>query len=167
MNLPGAIILVNNDLVPGVQDPLVRQLYITESMTGAEFDARVLEDPNYPFIIHANHLRILVIRDFKDTANRDLMDVAIFIKAGLASIEANKFGPPGQTYPVDRLTIYELLRNYPLQIKDLTTPPNVQNNELVPLYPENHRPNLYPYGSDYHGLRKGGRGALVEIPEDE
>lgn len=163
--LPGAIIFCNNDLTPGVQGPLLRQLYITEEMVGAEFDLRVAENPNYTNLIHSNNFRILVTRDFSDGYNRNLADIAIFIKSGLATIESNKFGPPGQTFPVDKLTIYQLLAHYPLS-GTTPIPANVQNNILVPLHSHINDPKLYPFGSDA-GIMRGGRGADVDIPEED
>ncbi len=166
--LPGAVIFVNNDLTPNVLEYLLRQLYIDGYdgyISGAEFDARVAADPNYPTIVHLQNLRILVIRDFWDGYNRNLADVAIFVKAGLATIEANKFGPPGQTFPVTTLTIYKLLQKYPIA-GSITIPSNVQNNITAPLCPNRNQPDLYPFGSG-KSLRRGGRGALVDEPEDE
>ena len=108
---PAAIIFVNNDLSTNVQAALERQLDITESMTGAEFDARVLADPGYVDTIHGNDLRILVIRSFREHTNRELADVAIFIKFGLAYTEKNNFGEPLLALPVDKLYLARLLRN--------------------------------------------------------
>lgn len=166
--LPGAVIFVNNDLTSNVLEHLLRQLYIDGYdgyISGTEFDARVAADPNYPTIVHLQNLRILVIRDFWDGYNRNLADVAIFVKAGLATIEANKFGPPGQTFPVTTLTIYKLLQKYPIA-GSITIPSNVQNNITAPLYTNRNQPDLYPFGSG-KSLRRGGRGALVDEPEDE
>lgn len=162
MDFPSAIIFVNNDLAGNVQSTLVRQLYINDVMSGDEFDARVIADPNYTKIIHLNNMRILVVRDFSDGYNRNLADVAIFIKAGLATIEGNKFGPPGQIFPVDRLTIYELLMKYPIS-GTIPIPGNVQSSILVPMFPRRNTTDLYPFGSD-PSANSGGQGAL--IPND-
>jgi hypothetical protein len=90
---------------------LESQLYIDETMTGDEFDARVAADPNYPTIIHLWKRRILVIRpDFSDYTNREYADVVIFVKQGLATIEKNNFGPPGLSVSIQRLEIHQLLR---------------------------------------------------------
>lgn len=168
MDFPGAIIFVNNDLTPGVEGPLVRQLYITDTITGTEFDARVAADPNYPQIIHENNLRVLVIRDFSDGYNRALADVAIFIKAGLASIESCKFGPPGQTFDIDRLTIYELLAHYPQwsSFWHRNAAGTVQNNILIPLYPHRNQPDPYPFGTNTLCPVPGGRGIDVAVQGD-
>lgn len=88
------------------------QLFINDTMTKAEFDARVAADPNYPTIVHLQNLRILVILPtFQDGYNRQYADVVIFLHAGLADVEKNNFGPPCQNFPTQRLTIYELLRS--------------------------------------------------------
>lgn len=90
---------------------LQTQLFINDTMTKAEFDARVAADPNYPTIVHLQGMRILVILPtFQDTVNRELADVVIFLHQGLADVECNKFGPPKHDFEVQRLTIYELLR---------------------------------------------------------
>lgn len=103
---------------------LESQLYITETMTGDEFDARVVADPNYPTIVHLLQYRILVIRsDFHDYTNREYADVVIFVKHGLASIEKNNFGPPGLTVPINRIEIHQLLRyNHSKYVVNLPSP---------------------------------------------
>ena len=135
MRIPPAIIFINGDItypptlpIPQVlgadpslfigadpsQDELTKlqgQLQIDETMTKGEFDARVAADPNYPAIVHLQYLRILVILDsFQDLNNRNLADVVIFVKQGIASIEKNNFGKPGLSLDMQRLNIYELLR---------------------------------------------------------
>lgn len=117
MNLPSGIIFINSDINQILQDTLTSQLHITDVMSGSEFDARVSNNPYYPNIVHGSNLRILVIREsFQDLTNRDLADVVIFLKQGLASIEKDNYGPPGKTVPYNRLTIYDILRynNSPL-----------------------------------------------------
>lgn len=109
---PSSIFFVNADINSAIQATLVSQLQINETMTDTEFDARVVADPNYPNNVHGQGLRILVIRqNFRDFTNRDLADVVIFVKQGLACVEKNNFGPPGLTLSVQRLTIYDLLRS--------------------------------------------------------
>lgn len=108
--ITSAIIFVNNDLTANVQAALVRQLFINEVMDGYEFDARLAADPNYTTVIHQNNLKILVKRPFYETTNRTEADVAIFVKAGLVSVEYNKYGPPGLILPVDRIYLNELIK---------------------------------------------------------
>jgi len=134
MLLPGVIIFVNDsvnlsfdNMFPtdtGVQPsglvPLTPytsaisgidvQLQINETITKAEFDARVAADPNYPKVIHLQRLRVLVIlSDFQDTTNRNLADVVMFVKQGLTSVEKCKYGEPGFTLDTQRLNILNLL----------------------------------------------------------
>lgn len=134
MQVPGVIIFVNDSvttailntlptdtgvepdgLVPNTPYPstiqgIDAQLQINETITLAEFNARVASDPNYPKVIHLNRLRILVILpDFQDTTNRHLADIVLFVKQGLGSVEQCKFGPPGLQLPVDRINIFNLL----------------------------------------------------------
>jgi hypothetical protein len=111
MNLPSAIIFINADINDGVKSTLVTQLYINESMSDVEYDKRLAVDPWYPQKVHFMNLRILVIRqNFRDYTNRESADVVIFYNQGQATIEKNKFGPPGLSLPIQRLDIWALLR---------------------------------------------------------
>lgn len=93
-----------------IDGTLANQLEATETISFAEFNARVAADPNYPTIVHLNGLRIVVIlSDFSDYTNRNLADIVIFIKQGLASVEKNNFGPPGLSLDVQRLNIWNLI----------------------------------------------------------
>lgn len=197
--LPSAIIFVNQDLSANVETTLQTQLYITDTMYGSDFDARVAENPGYPDIIHGTQSRILVIRPFNDGYdgyNRWLADIVIFVKAGLAAIEKNKFAhhedgyhffdgyhhfdninfwdnnfelrcrrrnTPGETFPVEYLTMQQLVKRYPVQ-GDHYIPCNVQNNILCPEHPEWNRPNLYPFGNSLVPM-PGGRGADIIFPK--
>lgn len=98
--LPSAIVFVNADLTQNVLTKLSTQLFITDIMDGYTFDGYVADDTSYVATLKANNKRALVIRPITQLTNRNLADVVIFIKMGLASIEQNKFGPPGQTYKV-------------------------------------------------------------------
>ncbi len=140
-SLPPAIFFINGDInyppkppyFPGT-DPnaptntltiLQTQLRINDTMTKAEFDARVVADPNYPTIVHLQGLRILVIvPEYSDgyqsypprfhphinIPNVELADVVMFLHQGLADIEKNRFGPPFQSFEVQRINMYQLLR---------------------------------------------------------
>ena len=111
MSLPAAIFFVNADINEGIRTTLMNQLFIDEALSDVDFDARVQVEPEYPSLIHLNGLRIMVLRqNFRDYTNRNLADVVMFVKQGLASIEKNNFGPPGLTFPADRINMYELLR---------------------------------------------------------
>ncbi len=98
--LPGAIVFVNADLTSQVQAHLVKQLHISEVIDGYVFDDRVTADSSYPATVRNQKLRLMVVRSFEELENRDLADVVIFVKAGLAAIEKNGFGPPGLTFPI-------------------------------------------------------------------
>lgn len=111
MSLPAAIFFVNADINEGIRTTLMNQLFIDEALTDVDFDARVQVEPEYPSLIHLNGLRIMVLRqNFRDYTNRNLADVVMFVKQGLVAIEKNNFGPPGLTFPIDRINMYELLR---------------------------------------------------------
>ena len=98
--VPAAIIFINNDLLPQPREFIMNQLLIDEWMTGDTFDSRVAADPGYPDSIHQLHRRIMVERDFRNHSNRELADIVVFIKNGMASVEVNKFGPPRPSFPV-------------------------------------------------------------------
>jgi hypothetical protein len=110
MQLPSAIILTNSTDTGSLQK-LSTQFSITETISLNEFNDRVNAEPEYPSLIHLNGLRLLITSpDFSIQTNRLLMDVVIFVKNGLASVQKNNFGPPGLTFPIDRINMYELLR---------------------------------------------------------
>lgn len=113
-NLPSAIIFVNQDITGPIQGVLETQLYIDETISGSVFNQRVSDGYDgytYPDDVRGNNLRILVIQeDFRDTTNRNLADVVIFVKQGMATILKNNLGPPTLSLPVARLNIYALLR---------------------------------------------------------
>lgn len=108
---PPSIIFVDSGISQEVLSVLERQLYSTETMTGTEFDQRLIVDPNYPKIIKLNNLRVIVVRPFNDYTNREVADFAIFVKAGLLTIEDMNNGPPAATFPVDRIYLSKLYFN--------------------------------------------------------
>jgi hypothetical protein len=101
---PAGVVFVNNDLTTSVRDALVRQLHIDEVIDGYVFDDRVTADPDYVSTVKLANLRIMVVRSFEELTNRSLADVVIFVTHGLAYVLNNKFGPPGITTQVCRVT---------------------------------------------------------------
>lgn len=104
--VPPAIVCVNDDLSPSVRENLIRQLFINQVMDGATFDGYVNIDPLYPSKIKQLNRRIMVVRTFanrEQVSTWEIPDVVMFIKQGLATVEINKFGPPGLTLPVLKL----------------------------------------------------------------
>lgn len=101
---PAGIVFVNNDLTTSVQSALVKQLHITEVIDGYVFDDRIVNNANYVDAIKLLDQRIMVVRSFEELTNRALADVVIFVSHGVASVLDNKFGPPGVTSAVCRLT---------------------------------------------------------------
>lgn len=95
--LPGAVILTNT-LTDVNKSRLITQLHIDEAITGEDFDIRLAADPNYVYNIRTLRRRLLVTRDLRDSTNREYVDVVVYISHGMASIESNCLGPPGQTY---------------------------------------------------------------------
>lgn len=106
---PTAIIFIDNNLTDAVKTVIQKQLFINETITGTEFDARVSIDPNYVNDIHNNQLRILVVRPLTELTNRGLADIVLSAKAGLIAIKQSKYGPPGKTLPIERVYLSQLL----------------------------------------------------------
>lgn len=107
--LPSAIIFINTDLVDQVLATFVTQLFITQVMDAATFDSIIATDPNYPAEVHQDGYRILVLRDLWDLTNREIANMVLFAKAGLVSVETNKYGPPNITLPIDRVYLTALV----------------------------------------------------------
>lgn len=147
MSYPGFIIISNKDLVQSIQDTLKKQLFLNEIITSEEFNTRVSANSNYPTEIRINQIRIMVLKNLDDFSNTNLADIVIFIKAGLASVEYNKFGPPAKTYPVDKLTITQLIGLNYANITNSNSQ-NVQNNISAPLFAPKNEILLFPLGSD-------------------
>lgn len=103
---------MNGDFNTVTQTTISTQLHLHEVITKTEFDARVSADPNYPQNITLNFLRILVVLpSFQDIVNRELADIVLFFKQGMIRVERNKYGPPGLTLDIQRINIYDLLRD--------------------------------------------------------
>lgn len=106
-----AIILINNDLSSVVLEKIQKQLQISETYYGSIIEDLAANDSNYINSRKAEGKNILVIRGFNETINKDIYDIVIFVKLGLASIEKNNLGPPGATFQVDRLYLKQLIIN--------------------------------------------------------
>ena len=108
MNLPAAIIFTNS-IVDEISSILSSQLFISETISGEEFDLRLQNDPNYAQIIHNFGLRVLVIRDdYPAEINREYCDVFITIGTnGMISILKNDI--PALNLPINNINIYALL----------------------------------------------------------
>lgn len=107
----GAIIVVNADLTDQVKSVFKRQLFLDETIDGAEFDARLAADPNYLQAVHIMNRNVLVVRPLTDDFSREDVDFVVFFSHGLVSVEASKYGPPGLTLPLDRLYMNRLIFN--------------------------------------------------------
>lgn len=101
--LPGAVILVNNDLSPSVLNRLQIQLHISETISGQTFDLRLAAEPNYVQAVRGMRQRLLVMRDFRERENRTVFDVVIYIKESMVYIEGNCFGPTGASFALSNL----------------------------------------------------------------
>lgn len=109
--LPPAIIFVNQDITDAIKNVLIEQLYIDETITITDFEQRLLGDSDYVSTVHNNGNRLLVIvADFRNYSQRNLADIVIFVKQGLATVLKNNYGPPGLAIPISNINIYQLLR---------------------------------------------------------
>jgi hypothetical protein len=104
-----AIIYINTDLVPQVLGVFTTQLFITQVLSAADFDANVAADPNYPLQSHLNGYRLLVLRDLSDMTNRQFADIVLFAKGGLVSVLNSHYGKPGITLAIDRIYLSALI----------------------------------------------------------
>lgn len=102
--VPSAIVMVNNDLVPQVQQQLETQLFIDQTLDGYSFDQMLITNPHYNQTIKKSSLRILIIRNLEEQANRDQVDLVLFLKAGLATSLKNNFGPPILSHQITTLS---------------------------------------------------------------
>ncbi len=182
--MPTAIIFMNDTVnstvistlktsvepTPSVETNIARQLEINESMSFVEFNARVAADPNYPFNVHSNGLRILVLLpDFRDYTNRQLADIVIFVKQGLASVEKNNFGPPGLTLPVQRLNIWNLINGIKgSNVACFPFPPPIQGTQTqTPWNPRPPEKMGHRHEEGFGTLELFGTEALEENGMDE
>lgn len=103
--LPSALIMINNDLTDQVLEFISRQLFLTDILDGYTFSQTLNAPDGYDFLprIKRQNRRLAVIQSHQETENRNLFDLVLFVKNGLASVECNKFGPPGLTLPVTKL----------------------------------------------------------------
>jgi hypothetical protein len=112
---------------PSILTTMQTQLFINDTMSEEEFDARIKVDPNYPVIIRLRDMRILVIASERyydgyrhDGYHHDVYhhhvnkrrhaDVVMFMHQGLADVSVNRFGECFHDFNIQRFTMYELLR---------------------------------------------------------
>jgi hypothetical protein len=103
--IPSALIMINNDLTDQVLEFISRQLFLTDILDGYDFLQTIDGYDGYDFLprIKRQNRRVAVIQSHQEKTHRDLFDLVLFVKNGLASVECNKFGPPGLTLPVTKL----------------------------------------------------------------
>ncbi len=102
--LPSALILINNDLTDQVVEFTSKQLFLTQILDGYGFENVLSSDPEFIANIKRKNERVAILashQEFRD--NRDMFDLVLFFKNGLASVEQNKFGPPCFTFPITKL----------------------------------------------------------------
>jgi hypothetical protein len=143
--------LINADLTENTQAALVRQLQLSEVITGSEFSLRITQSPFYPTIVKQNNIRLMVVDALYNWPNRSIFDIVLFLKDGMISVLQDGYGPPRTLLPLDRVYWHELLHGtFPEHI--IVCPnPNFQNNILYPLDRPFNRITAAPFGNQCSG----------------
>jgi len=131
------VCFVNDNISANIQSVLTEQLFLTDVISIDEFALRVINNPNYVSIVHGAGLRVMVLKKIYDTRYNDLADIILYCKDGLISVESNKIGPPGITFEIKNIQIYNLFY--------------VKSNCIVPDFEcgfENQRP--YDHGEPFY-----------------
>ena len=105
---PPAVLFINTELTQSIIDTFTRQLFITQVMDAATFDAIVASDGYYVCSIHQDGYRIMVLREANDETNRHLADLVLYAKTGLVDVQYNHTGYPSITLPIDRVYLTAL-----------------------------------------------------------
>lgn len=99
-----AIIMINDDLTPNVKDMLIRQLFLSEMITKAEWESRLALNSLYPTLVRRDGKRLAVLSSHQELReNRDVFDLVLFVKSGMISVEENFYGPPRPAFPIVNL----------------------------------------------------------------
>jgi hypothetical protein len=143
---PPAIIFINTDLTTSIIDTFTRQLFLTQVMDAATFDALVAADGYYPQQIHQSGSRIMVLRPLYDMTNRSLADIVLFAKSGLVSVLYNRLGPPSITLPIDKVYLTALINlNRPIPRPECR--PDLDDGFVGEIDDDNFDQDV-PYGTD-------------------
>lgn len=111
-SLPAGILGINFNIDGYVISSLVSQLFIDQTWTADEFNDIITSDPSYVDAVHLNNLRVLVLlEDMREQTNYQYLDAVMYYSSGLLYMECSKVGPPGQTFDLQRINIYDLLRS--------------------------------------------------------
>jgi hypothetical protein len=109
LTAPPFVMFVNNDLSDQVKSVFVRQFYLSEIMTGAQFDGYVASIDGYVQTLYIDGYRVMVERDLSDHTNRQLANITVFYKNGLLSVLKDGYGPPTLELPLDRVSFTNLI----------------------------------------------------------
>jgi hypothetical protein len=106
---PGCILFVNDNITDNILGTLVTQLFIDEVIWYDEWLARQTNSPGWENQVRAFQMRVLVLRKYWDRTGCESADVVLYCKNGLASVEVNKLGPLGLTFPIASIHLHNLL----------------------------------------------------------
>lgn len=104
-------IIFTNTLSPGVEQVYVRQFFISEIMTGQQFDGYVASIDGYVQTLYIDGYRVLVERDLFDHTNRHLANITLFYKNGLVSVLKDGYGPPILEISLDNISIASIINH--------------------------------------------------------
>lgn len=159
--VPGAIVMINHDISQSMQAQLETQLHISETISSQEFSLRFAADQNYPGNVRILSQRLLVIQDFSQRNDSSTiaiveeMDIVLFIKNGLASVEKNCFCQPGQTIAVKDINwgaicIHDTNLNRRCNSSTCCCNASSDGYGQTPYYPATYDPNFPAENHDYY-----------------
>lgn len=99
----GAVVFVNDDLVVGTEEVLMKQLYLDRVVDGYVYDDEVAANSDYPEMVRLAGEKLLVRRSLDDMTNRETADLVLFVKHGLAAVLKCNFGPHEKTVQVSSI----------------------------------------------------------------
>jgi len=139
--LPSAIVFFNNGFRGNTQRTIEKQLFITITYTGQQFDTIIASNPSYRDWVLTHNQRVLVIRDDYDhlTAGKVApADLVLYIESGMVSVKKSKLGRSGLILRTSELTFPKLgIYNSASTVGDILAGLNLEQT----LYYGNHTGN--------------------------
>ncbi len=106
------VAFVNDNITESIRETLVQRLFVSEVISFAEFQARMISVPTYIQSVHNLNRRVLVLTNFSDESYptyADQADLSLFCRNGLVRIGKSKVDNVGLTFPIATVQIFELL----------------------------------------------------------
>jgi len=102
------VAFVNDNISESIQTVLMQQLMLSEILSMEEFTLRIQNNPNYADIVRGLGQRIVVLKKMYDKSYNDVADIILFCRNGLIAVESSKIGPPGITFEIKNIQIFQL-----------------------------------------------------------